>query len=136
MDSGYRDLGDGYSLRDLSYVNTSQISVPSESGWGIAVKTHVLDYAFDSTFIIAAQRPWDSVPEVRFTKYWKNSVFNKSTFVQYWIINKKEECIWYYDTLTQQGYYSNVYGPFKRKEYLEKRERLGVPVNLKLSKYD
>jgi len=127
------DLGDGYYLDTYNGMNQSFICEPDES---IAITMTIIDYAYDSIFIVVAQRPWDSVPEVKSVRYGQTRIFNKSTFVQYWIINKSEECLWHYDSVTQRGYRENVYGPFKRKEYLEKREELGVSDSLKLFKYD
>ena len=101
----------------------------------IMIDDIILDYAFDSIFIIASQRPWD-VPGVsgikEMTYNQRNESFEKSTFRQYWIINKKERVDYTLDTLTQLARYSNVYGPFKKEEYLHKREELGVPKELKL----
>ena len=62
------------------------------------------------------------------TKY----AFEKSTFRQYWIVNKKEKSEYYLDTLTKLARYSNVYGPFKKRDYLRKREELNVPKKLVL----
>ena len=120
-------VGDGCSTSILNFKNTELI--PS----------HVLDYAFDSVFIIASQRPW-LVPGI--TNRWDtvtynehNKIFKKSTFLQYWIINKKEENVYVgVDSIAERAIYSNVYGPYKWKEYLQKRIVLGVPQDLKLEK--
>jgi len=44
-------------------------------------------------------------------------VFEKSTYKQYWIIDKRTD---------------DIYGPFKWDEYMKKRKELGVPKELKL----
>lgn len=124
LGSGYKfDIGDGNSLAIVNSENTVMISM------------EILDYAFDSTFIIASQRPWD-VPDVNgikeMTYNQRNEAFEKSTFRQYWIINKKEKGEYSLDTLTQLACYSNVYGPFNKEEYLHKREELGVLKELQL----
>ncbi len=61
-----------------------------------------------------------------------NKEFEKSTFLQYWIINKRERSEYTLDTLTKLARYSNVYGPFKQDVYLTKKKELGVPDSLKL----
>lgn len=127
----YPDLGDGYKLDsdgeyNLAIVNSQNIQM---------IGPHILNYAFDSTFIIVSHRPWDvpDVPGIRDMTYnQRNEAFEKSTFQQYWIINKKEKGKYSLDTLSMLARYSNVYGPFDKQEYLQKREELGVPKELKL----
>ncbi|UBM61168.1 hypothetical protein LA303_06970 [Candidatus Sulfidibacterium hydrothermale] len=64
-----------------------------------------------------------------------NKTFKESTFLQYWILNKKEKNIYVgSDSIRERAIYSNVYGPYKWKEYLQKRKELGVPEDLKLKK--
>ena len=127
--SKYPDLGNGYkfdsdgkySLQIVNFENT------------VMVSTHILEYEFDSTFILVSQRPWDSIPNIRTMNYTEsNKAFEKSTFRQYWIVNKKEKSEYYLDTLTKLARYSNVYGPFKKRDYLRKREELNVPKKLVL----
>ncbi|HBK83694.1 MAG TPA: hypothetical protein DDZ41_08880 [Flavobacterium sp.] len=124
LGEGYKfDTGDGNSLAIVNSENTVMVSM------------EILDYAFDSTFIIASQRPWDvpNVPDIKDMTYnQRNEAFEKSTFRQYWIINKKEKSEYSLDTLSKLARYSNVYGPFKKEEYLQKRDELGVPRELKL----
>ena len=136
-DIKYTDLGDGYSLGPDD-INRAYIYI-SDSNYRYQynpIKMHILDYAFDTTFIVAAQRPWDSVPEAKTMVQGRNRVFDKSKVVQYWIINKKEEPLFQYDSITQKGYYKNVYGPYKKEEYLNKKDEMRVPENLKLKKYE
>jgi len=130
----YRDLpnlGNGYRFETLD-CETLEI-VNSDNT--VFVDGIILDYAFDSTFIVVSQRPWDvpDVPGIKEMTYDKrNEAFEKSKFLQYWIINKKEKGEYSLDTLTQLARYSNVYGPFDKQEYLQKREELGVPRELQL----
>jgi len=125
----YPDLGDGYKL-DSDGRHTLQI-VNFENT--IMVSSCILEYTFDSTFVIVSQRPWDSIPNIKTMNYSEsNEAFEKSTFRQYWIINKKEKREYSLDSLTMLARYSNVYGPFKEGEYLIKRKELGVPDELKL----
>ncbi|MFM7852194.1 MAG: hypothetical protein ACKO96_09825 [Flammeovirgaceae bacterium] len=97
----------------------------------VVVFGHVLNYAFDSTFIVAAESPRDSVAECSgkiLGSTLKNcdEAFEKSTFRQYWIINKKSQST--FDSETRK--YSNVYGPYKKKDYLQKCKDLNVPSTL------
>ena len=59
----------------------------------------------------------------------ENNLFYISIFkneINYWIISHKEINLKSYMPM------SNVYGPFKREAYLQKREELGVPKELQL----
>lgn len=123
------DIGSEYkleynSMNDIGIIN-------SENSY--LIYGHILDYAFDSTFIVVAERPRDSVPECTgtmpgMTLKKSQAAFEQSTFRQYWIINKKEKSEFNEATKI----YSNVYGPYKKEEYLQKREELGIPKELKL----
>jgi len=125
--SKYPDLGDGYKL-DSDGRYTLQI-VNFENT--IMVSSCILEYTFDSTFVIVSQRPWDSIPGIKAMNYSEsNKAFEKSTFRQYWIINKKEKSEYSLDSLTRLARYSNVYGPFTKNEYLQKREELKIPKEL------
>lgn len=119
------NLGNGYKL-DYDGMYDLQIE---DSINNVIVDGHILDYSFDSIFIIAAQRPRDSVPGIKsmtLRKY--DKAFKKSTFRQYWIIDKTKKSIFDEKTKTR----SNVYGPYKKEVYLAKKKELGVPDNLKL----
>lgn len=114
------------SMNDLAIVGRDNV---------VAVHGHVLDYAFDSTFIIVAQRPRDSVPECNgkipgMTLKKSQEAFEKSNFSQYWIIDKTKD--FRFDEMTKT--FSNVYGPFKNQEYIFKRNKLNVPTELELKK--
>lgn len=125
LGNGYQlDFGDGNSLAIANSENTILISM------------EVLSFAFDSTFIIASQRPWDvpGIPGLKTMTYnQRNEAFKNSTFRQYWIINKKESCTHRFDSLTQLAKYANVYGPFSKEVFQQKREELGVPGELQLN---
>jgi hypothetical protein len=62
----------------------------------------------------------------------RDKLFEESTLLSYWIINKKENGIYSLDTISKLAVYSNVYGPYTKDEYIQKREKLGVPQGLKL----
>ena len=128
--SKHPDLGNGYhlasngkyTLKIINYENT------------VVIGTHILDYAFDSTFIIASQRPRESIPNFFLMTYSESlRAFENSNFSQYWIINKKEANQPRLDTTTMIVHYSNVYGPFQKEGYLLNRLKLGVPDNLQLN---
>lgn len=127
--SKYPDLGDGYRFINegkdaLEIVNSENTVIISQS---------ILEYAFDSTFIIVSQRPWDSIPNIRTMNYKESNIaFEKSTFQQYWIINKKEKSEYSLDILSKFARYSNVYGPLKKDEYLQKRDELKISKELEL----
>ncbi|GIV29547.1 MAG: hypothetical protein KatS3mg028_0613 [Bacteroidia bacterium] len=125
------ELGDGYAMDVCE--NTMDLL---DSNNAIIVSSVILEYAYDSTFIIVSQRPWE-VPGVSYrwgmTLRERDSIFEHSTFRQYFIINKKERHEFLgFDSLIDCGRYSNVYGPFNKEEYLQKREELGVPKELQL----
>lgn len=127
--SKYPDLGDGYKL-DSDGRHSLQI-VNFENT--VMVRSCILEYTFDSIFIIASQRPRDSIPGIKAMNYSESKkAFEKSTFQQYWIINKKEKSEYSLDSLTMIARYSNVYGPFKKNEYLQKRKELKIPKELVL----
>lgn len=127
------DLGQGYKL-DYAANSFFDIEDPQNN---IIIFNHIVSYSVDSTFIIAKQKPVDLIlkdtynnPEWNLKK--RDKLFEDSKFYQYWIINKKEKSEYSLDTLTQLAKYSNVYGPFQKQEYLQKREELGIPKELKL----
>ncbi len=101
----------------------------------IFIYGHILEYGVDSTFVVIAQRPRDSVvectgkiPGMTFDRC--EDAFKKSTFSQYWILNKKEKP----EYTDRPGIYSNVYGPYTKAEYMQALEKLGVPKGLQLKK--
>lgn len=128
----YPDLGEGYRL--VSDGKYSLEIVDAQNN--VVVATHILNYAFDSTFIIASQRPWvfPGIPKIEDMTYnQRNEAFEKSTFRNYWIIKKREKGEYSLDTLTGFARYSNVYGPFDMQKYVQKREELEIPHELKLN---
>lgn len=132
--SKFPDVGNGYELDYNGRGDVSLIKCLREGDAPtVFIYGHILDYAFDPTFIVVVERPRDSVPECTgtisgMTKNKCDEAFEQSTFKQYWIINKKERSE--FNEVTK--IYSNVYGPFQKQEYLQKREELGIPKELKL----
>lgn len=121
---GFRFWRDGkYTLEIVNSENT------------VMIRETILEYAYDSTFIIVCQRPRDSIPNIRTMNYSQsNKAFENSSFRQYWIINKEEKSIYSYDSISNSAKYSNVYGPFKKNEYIQKRKEFGIPNTLQLRK--
>lgn len=113
-------LGDNYllvnsaSFNDLTIVTLEYI---------VVIKGHILDYAFDSSFIIVSQRPRDSIRGIEILTYKEyKKVFNESDYRQYWIIDKSLPQV--YDNENQT--FSNVFGPYTKQGFLERREQFGV----------
>jgi len=96
---------------------------------------HILAYTFDATFVVVEQRPREMFPECTgkipgSTLDDCEEAFAKSTFSQYWIINKKEKPEFNED----RPVYTNVYGPYTKAEYMKARERLGLPKGLQIKR--
>ncbi|HUX61883.1 MAG TPA: hypothetical protein VMV32_11275 [Ignavibacteriaceae bacterium] len=128
----YPELGSGYKIVGKGGYTTSVV----DSSNTIMITEYILDYAVDSDFILIAQSPTDSLPKMNFFYYSDNDrkeiAANKNIFRQYWVINKKENSIYSYDSANQIAKYSNVYGPYSKDQYYKQRIRLNVPVKLKL----
>ncbi len=85
----------------------------------ILVSGHILFYGSNSEFIITNEKPRASVSGMLSLKsYEYDDKFDKSYFIQYWIITLKDD---------------NAFGPYQKAEYLVMRNRLGVPNSLKLN---
>lgn len=127
------DLGKEYKL---VYDPNSYFGITDPQN-NVVIDAHVIDYSVDSTYIIVKQKPVELIlkdtynnPEWNLKK--RDKLFEDSRFYQYWIINKKETGEYSLDTLTQLAHYSNVYGPYTKEEFQQKREELGVPKKLQL----
>jgi len=127
----YPDLGNGYRFETVDGNSLAIVNFENT----IIIGTEILDFAFDSTYILVSHRPWD-VPNIAglkdMTYNQRNEAFENSKFIQYWIINKKENSIYNLDSMSQTAKYSNVYGPFQKEEYIKKCMDLGVPKILKI----
>lgn len=109
--------GDYYLIKSANY---NDLAIVKSNNTGI-IGGHVLNYIFDSTFILSTQRPIDSFPssdKMKYSDYQKK--FNSSSFKQYWIINKKEKNEYCFDTLTNTARYLNVYGPVNYQKFIPK----------------
>ena len=120
------DLGNGYKL--INSASFNDLTIVTEQNI-VVINGHILEFDYDSTFIIASQRPRDSIPGIGTMTHDKyEEAFEQSSFRQYWIVNKNQKAEFNEATKI----YSNVYGPFDRQEYLQKREELGIPKELQL----
>jgi hypothetical protein len=105
----------------------------------VLIKGNVLQYNHDSIFIIAYQNPRDSVCECNLSCFEKMATYDKKTYSRcteafdksilrkYWIINKIGQIK--FEAITQT--HSNVFGPYNKEEYLQKRKELNVNNSLK-----
>lgn len=128
------DLGKGYKL---VYDPNSYFGIIDSQGT-IIIDAHVIDYSFDSTYIIAKQKPVDLILKNTYNNSEydlkkRDKLFEKSTLSQYWIINKKKVDEYSLDTVSKLLRHSPIYGPFTKEKYLQKREELGVPKELQLN---
>lgn len=125
----FPDLGKGYRL---VYNSRGDIGIVNPAN-SYLVYGHILEFTFNSDFIIIAERPRSSVPECtglipEMTAKKCDEAFQNSTFRQYWIIDKRLESIFDEHTKT----YSNVYGPYNKVGFLSKLKELNVPNELAL----
>lgn len=129
---GYPELGEGYKIVGEGGYTTAVVNNQNT----IVVSEYILDYAADSTFILVAQSPPDSLPKMNSFNYSDNDrkeiATDKNVFRQYWIINKKEDSRYSFDSIVQAARYPNVYGPYNKSQYYEQRINLKVPKKLKL----
>ena len=117
----YPELGGGYKIVGEGGYATAVVNSQNN----LMVSEYILDYAMDSTFILIAQSPPDSLPKMNFFYYSDNDrkaiSANKNIFRQYWIINKKKNGDYSYDSTNQVAKYSNVFGPYNKDQYHEQR---------------
>ncbi len=115
------DLGNGYRFDNDPVISTDYaIFGPYENTY--AIGGQVLTFAFDSCFILAEQKPRELIMKninVNSDMSYKEQerLFSESSLRLYWVINKNGH---------------QVYGPFKKEEYFQKRKELGVPQELTL----
>ncbi|MGN8055118.1 DUF3997 domain-containing protein [Pedobacter sp. 22163] len=111
-------LGNGYVV-DFN-IKGAKLSILNSKNT-ILVESQVLGYGFDSRYIVASQRPWDSIPECKFLNGESPDqcklAFEKSNFCQYWIIEKKNE---------------KVFGPYSLEQYNEQHRQLGINAEIEL----
>jgi len=125
----YIDLVDDYHIYTWDGPDWHYLCDPNGN---FLITAHILDYDYDSNFIIVAQRPWDNSFNLNITYEERRRNFKQSKFVQYWIVTNKEKCIVRNDSIIQLGYSANVFGPFQKEEFQHQRKEMGVPDSLHL----
>lgn len=112
------DLGENYKL---DYDGNSYFHLLDTNNT-VIINSHITKYNFDSVFIVIEQKPIELIlggtyNNLKMNLTQEKKLINESPLRYYWMINKKDACI---------------YGPFKKDEYLEKREELKIPKELVL----
>ena len=115
-------IGTNYELEytpkhEICLVNKQK----SGSGYDlITISGHILFYGHSKDYIIAIQKPADSIYNFK-----ENLIFNEmkkkifeSSFNQFWILKVKND---------------SIFGPFQKEEYFKKRKEIGIPDNLKIN---
>lgn len=110
------DLGNNYKLFSTKGKNRdSKIILSKEKGYRNIISSQVIDCTYDSIFILAAQRPWDSITTTNLKERYE--MYLNSNFYQLWIINKIND---------------SIYGPFQKDNYLKIKKELGISNSLQL----
>jgi hypothetical protein len=127
-------LGGGYYYENVECI--SPIIYDAENRNSTVIGEVVVEFAFDSTFIIVCQHPYDDstiVNRHEMTYKQRKEAFAKSTYRLYWIINKLDSRNWIVNhSHLDLSHYSNVYGPYTKEEFNRRCRELGVPDSLKL----
>jgi hypothetical protein len=117
-----KELGQGYFLAHNS-MNDHSIARPTEGYstskvFTVIIYGDVVSFDFDSRFIIAAEKPRDSVPGIKYLRYEESQrLFKQSNFRQYYILDKQDD---------------HLYGPYIRKTFDSKRKELDVSDTLNI----
>jgi len=112
----------------------------------IIIKMEVVAWNYDSTFIIAKQKPfreiYDSIlvvyPNIPSDKM--DKLYHATEKYYYWIVDKREELdselIFLRNGMPSRKYFGSVNGPYSYEKYWERRKEIGVPDTLKLLETD
>jgi hypothetical protein len=126
------NLGNGYAFETLEGKTLEIVSIENS----VVVPGVIIEYSFDSVFILAKQKPWNlpNINGIEAMSYRDRSkAFEESKFYQYWIIDKSKDCIYIgYDSINNDAKYSNVYGPYTLEQFKVKRIELMVSDSLTL----
>jgi hypothetical protein len=129
-------IGDNYFI---DYSDSWGYSMIIDTRNTIIIGCEIVAWNFDSTFIIAKQKPYDSIvkdirikfPEPTYDLIKK--IYNETEIYNYWIIDKRRELDSYYDEKNEVRRYTNaVNGPFTYEQYWKKRREFGVSDSLVL----
>lgn len=119
----FHDLGSGYKLDYSVRGNYFELENLDNE---IIIGDDILNCKSDVHFIVVEQKPLGDIPDNMKYQDWEEA-YEKSNFKQYWIIDKKQKSVFNERTIS----YSNVYGPFKKDEFLDKLKQLNVSKNLR-----
>ncbi len=126
------ELGSGYKI---NYDRNSYFYLLDKDNT-VIVSSHITAFNFDSTFIIAEQKPVDLILENTYSSEFnlekRDKLFKNSVLKQYWIIDKTKPCNNIgFDSISQFVKYSNVYGPYSKNEFMIKKNIFGISKKLK-----
>jgi hypothetical protein len=126
------DLGNGYRF---DTVDCSTLDIVDSSNT-VMVGGVILEYDFDSTYVVVSRRPWPPPDVLGFdtlTYTEADKAFENSTYKEYLILNKRQPSIYSLDTVSNTVSYSNVYGPFTKAEFLKKLAEFNIPDSVRLT---
>jgi hypothetical protein len=121
--SSLEELGQGYFLTHNS-MNDRAIAKPinehsTSEAFEIIIYGDIVSFDFDSQYLIAAERPRDSVPQIRNLPYNDaQRIFTRSNFRQYYILDKEK---------------GKLYGPYTQTKFQAKRKELHVSAKLAIN---
>jgi len=128
------EIGDNYIINYDSRGNT----VVTDKKRTYIIDSQIVAWNFDSTFIIAKQKPFDSIYESIRIKYpnapsdYQERLYNNTEIFYYWIIDKRKDLYFYNDEKIRIRCTNAIDGPLTYEEYWERRKALNVPVSLQL----
>jgi len=109
---------------ELNYDASDEICLinKKKSGNGydlISITGHILFYGHSKDYIIVVQKPKDSIYNSKENLNYSDQMnkIYKSEFNQFWILKIKND---------------SLFGPFRKEEYVKKRQEIGVPENFKI----
>jgi hypothetical protein len=120
----------------LDYDGNDYFAIYKSKNRWFVVDGEILEINRDSTFIITFTMPIEKIEKIEDPKQvlGYNEIrekIAKNPMREYWIINKKMKMESKLDK-NDEYYFTNVFGPFNKEEYLKKRKELGVSDSLKL----
>ena len=130
-----KDIGSNYFIYNDSWGYDCIIEPKN----GIIITTQVIGLNYDSIFIIAKQKPFNSFMDSLYNinphrrPDETEKLYKKDQTYYYWIIDTREKMERYYDQINETGFYTKgVYGPYGYDKYWEKRREFNVPDSLLL----
>ena len=104
------------------------------------IRGHIVDYTCDGDFLLADQKPIDSILGKEITLYSKDGRYSYSRreydtvnqYDAYWRMLDNSPVIHQYWIMVVKT--ADIYGPFSYEDYLEVKQQLGVPPTLLLKR--